>query len=69
MKSVEVTIWIYNMRDKIVRIYEEGFKKPGSYSILLDGKGDQGRELGSGVYFYRMQVGEIVEIRKMLLLR
>lgn len=45
-----------------------GFHEAGRHALRWDGR-QNGRELASGVYFYRLMVGEQVETRKLLLLR
>jgi hypothetical protein len=42
---------------------------PGEYTVSWRGDDDAGRELGSGVYFYRLQVGDTRVERKMVLLK
>jgi hypothetical protein len=42
---------------------------PGEYEILWDGRDETGREVGSGVYIYRLKSGNFTQSRKMLLLR
>ena len=46
-----------------------GHYSPGSYEVVWDGKDEDGREVASGVYLYRLQAGDQVRVRKMLLLR
>ena len=41
----------------------------GAHSIRWDGRDDGGSELATGVYLYRLQAGEQVSSRKLLLLR
>jgi hypothetical protein len=42
---------------------------PGEYEVQWDGRDDAGREVGSGVYIYRLKVGNFSRIRKMILIR
>jgi len=45
-------------------------EKPAGYYVAhWDGKDDQGSELGSGVYVYRIEAGEFVNLKKMLVLK
>ncbi len=59
-----VEIWIYNALGRSIRKIVNGEKEAGRYSVQLDAEG-----LPSGVYFYRIQAGNFVETRKMILLR
>ena len=67
--SVHVSIDIYNIRGQRVKRLLEGFYERGSHTVVWDGRDDNGRELGSGVYFYRMVAGDVVETRRMVLLK
>ena len=67
--SVHVSIDIYNIRGQRVKRLLDGFFDRGSHTVVWDGKDDSGRELGSGVYFYRMVAGDVVETRRMVLLK
>ena len=64
-----VSIDIYNIRGQRVKRLLDGFYERGSHTVVWDGRDDSGRELGSGVYFYRMMAGDIVETRRMVLLK
>ena len=41
----------------------------GDHQIVWDGKDGSGKEASSGIYFYRLKVGEYSEAKKMLLLK
>jgi len=43
--------------------------KPGRYSVVWNGKSDNGMDVASGVYFYQLKVGRFSQTRKMVLIR
>jgi len=47
-----------------VAVLVDEFREAGSYNIKFDAAG-----FTSGFYFYKLQVGEYVETRKMVLLK
>jgi len=57
------------VRGSLVRTLVDARREPGSYSEVWDGRAEDGAELPSGVYFYRLEAGEFVATRKMVLLR
>ena len=65
-KAGIVTIKIYDIlgRELVTLVNEE--KEAGSYRVQLSAVSNQ---LGSGVYFYRMQAGSFVETRKLMLIK
>lgn len=44
-------------------------RSPGNYKVIWDGKDDAGKKVGSGVYFYRLNVGENSISKRMVLLK
>ena len=46
---------VYSPMGELVRTFVLGPQNPGKYHIVWDGRDDAGRELGSGVYFYRLK--------------
>jgi hypothetical protein len=44
-------------------------QKPGRYEVVWDGKDNKGSDVASGVYFYRIQSVDLVDCKKMLLIR
>ena len=43
--------------------------KPGRYSVVWDGRSNNGMDVASGVYFYQLKAGTFSQTRRMLLLR
>jgi len=68
-KPVKVTLTVYDLRGALIKILQEGELGKGVYSVIWDGKDDRGRNMTSGVYFYRLRVGENCQVRKMVLLK
>ena len=69
ISSVHVTLKIYDLRGNLLRTLVSAIKDAGSYSVFWDGKDDSGRQVSSGVFLYRIQSGNFVHTRKMVLLK
>jgi hypothetical protein len=66
---VRTTLKIYNILGETVKTLVDEFKSEGSYTVVWDGKDEKGSEVSSGIYFYRLKVGDYSEAKKMILLR
>jgi endonuclease/exonuclease/phosphatase family metal-dependent hydrolase len=64
-----VRIDIFDVHGRLVRTLVEGDRDAGRYEEAWDGRDDSGRELGSGVYYYRLLTNDRRETRSMTLLR
>jgi hypothetical protein len=64
-----VTLEVYNLAGQQVARLVYGLREAGTYTLTWDSRDDADRELASGVYIYRLQVGENVQTRRLLLLR
>ena len=60
---------IYNLTGQLVRVLQSDAQQAGEHTLSWDGRDDYGREVASGVYIYRLNVGEWAVHRRMLLLR
>ena len=60
---------IYNLAGQVVRVLQPDTQQAGEHRLSWDGRDGQGRSVASGVYIYRLNVGEWVVHRRMLLLR
>ncbi|MCZ6800754.1 MAG: T9SS type A sorting domain-containing protein [Nitrospirae bacterium] len=68
-ESVQVRLAIYNLLGQEVITLVDEKRSPGEFVELWDGNDRSGKAVPSGVYVYRLQAGEFVEIKKMILLR
>ena len=60
---------VHDLTGRVVASLHEGELPAGTHALSWDGRGAGGRELASGVYFYRLRAGSMEETRKLLLLR
>ncbi len=67
--SDDVRIQIYNISGQLVRTYDIGYQRQGSYSVRWDGRHQNGQPVASGVYFYRIQAGEHALTNRIVLLK
>jgi hypothetical protein len=67
--TLPTTLKIYNVLGEVVRTLVDEPRSPGIYYQVWDGKDDQGNEVASGIYFYRLKVGKFSETKKMVLMK
>ncbi len=68
-RDVIVRLTIYNLLGQSVRVLVEEKQKAGQYTKLWDGRDDRGMLLPSGIYLYRLEAGEFVSVKRMLLMK
>jgi serine protease len=65
----EVELKIFNLLGQEVRTLINKKQEAGYHSIVWDGQDDAGHPLASGIYLYKLEAGEYVSTRKMVLLK
>ena len=60
---------VYTISGQKVATLARGTRAAGYHQVFWDGRAEDGAAIASGVYLYRLQVGDRLETRKMLLLR
>ncbi|MDE2846027.1 MAG: S8 family serine peptidase [Gemmatimonadota bacterium] len=68
-EPVHVTLTIYNLLGRNIRVLVDEAHGPGRYARNWNGMDGDGRAVPSGVYLYRLTAGGIEQNGKMLLLR
>jgi len=65
----EVKLIVYNILGQDVKALINEFKPAGSYQVIWNATNNKGEKVKSGLYFYRLQFGQQIEFRKMMLMR
>jgi hypothetical protein len=69
-RPAKVKIIVYNIMGEEVRNLVDEYQYYGTHSVIWDGTDDRGREVRSGVYFYNLNIWEVISItKKMVLVR
>ena len=63
-EASDVTLTIFTVTGQDVATVVSGAQEPGHYEVMWDGSG-----FANGVYLYRLEAGDFVETRRMLLLK
>ena len=64
LQRTHVSLTVFNTLGQKVAALVSGNEEAGSHAVRFDGNG-----LASGVYFYRLQAGEFVRAKKLVILR
>ena len=62
--SINVKIEVYNILGQNIKTLTDEFQKAGFYSIVFDGS-----NYASGVYFYKIQAGDFIQKKKMVIIK
>ena len=64
-----ITLTVYNTHGQKVKTLVDEVRSFGRYTIEWDSRDEEGRHVSSGLYLYRLQVGDQIAIAKGLILR
>ena len=64
-----VSIEIYNNKGQKVRTLVNSNLKADKHTIVWNGRDDSGRNVSSGIYFYKMHTDEYIAVRRMILMK
>ncbi len=66
---IPISLKIYNVLGQLVRILANEPKEQGNYEVVWDGRNENGNEVASGVYFYKLEAENFSQTKKMVLIR
>jgi hypothetical protein len=64
-----VTLKVYDILGNEVATLVNEEKQPGVYEVEFNNHSDEGQNLSSGIYIYKLTAGDFISIKKMLLLK
>jgi hypothetical protein len=68
-KGGYVTVEIYGVNGRRIRILVDEFEEPGVHSVIWDGRNDKDIRVATGIYFCRLKIDSFSTVRKMLLIQ
>ena len=73
-EDTEVTLTIYSIDGSVVKRFDLGHQRAGSYetkakAVYWDGTNDSGERVASGIYFYNLSIGDYSQTRKATILK
>ncbi len=67
--SQQIRIDIFDINGRFIKEIINTKLKPGAYTFFWNGTSEKGRQVSSGIYYYRLQAGKYVNVKRMVLLR
>ncbi len=68
-RSGFVTLSIYDILGRKVKTLVSEHLSAGYKFVLWEGKGDSGKDVASGIYFYQIKIGDFTETKRLVLLK
>lgn len=68
-EAADVQISVINARGQVVRTFREGTRNAGEHSLSWDGRDNTGMDCSTGIYLFRLNVGEASYTRKAVLVK
>jgi hypothetical protein len=63
------TLRIYNVLGRRVRTLVDEPLAAGTHDVVWDGRDDQGNQVASGIYFYKLRSGDFEDTKKMVMMK
>ena len=64
-----ISLKIFDVTGKLIKVLVNEEKESGYHSVVWDGAGENGKEVSSGLYYYRIESNHFVETKQCLLLK
>ena len=67
--ATHLTLKIYNIQGQEIRMLVNEFQTAGMKTVVWDGLDHQSKKVTSGLYFYRLEAGDFIQSKKMMLIQ
>ena len=64
--QVQAKLRVFDASGRLVRVLVDEPMAAGTHATWWDGRNDGGEEVGSGIYYYRLDAGEFSEARPLV---
>jgi methionine-rich copper-binding protein CopC len=68
-KATNVRMEVYNLLGQNVKTLVNSFQEAGTQSVIWDGTDNDGYQVASGMYFYRIEADDFQATKKMMMLK
>lgn len=68
-KTESISLNVFDIQGRKVRTLVNSKVTAGKYSVIWDAKNDMGKMMPAGLYFYKLQTSQNIQIRKMVLVK
>ncbi len=67
--AINVKLQIFDLQGRLIKTLFDGVSQPGRHQAVWNGYNGEGQMTASGVYFYRLQAGNFIESKRMIMLK
>ncbi|MCP4712662.1 MAG: T9SS type A sorting domain-containing protein, partial [Planctomycetes bacterium] len=68
-KSGHVSLKVFDTAGRLVRTLVDDENEPDHYRVTWDGRDNNNTVLASGVYFYQLKTDELIQMKRMVLMK
>jgi len=67
--GAEVNLKVYNITGQLVKALVSGYRAPGYYQAVWNGRSENGHRVSAGIYIYRLETAGKAVSRRMILIK
>jgi hypothetical protein len=64
-----VRLRVYDAAGRMLRTLVDQVQGEGPHTVTWDGRGDAGKPMASGIYFYRLETADEIQTKRMVLIK
>ncbi len=68
-KANQVNLVVYNIKGQKVKTLADNYFTAGNHKVVWNGKDENNNTVASGMYFYKMQTNDFVQVNKVMMIK